>query len=157
MPAPSSPTTQLQTKSVYDPPAADDGFRVLATRYWPRGVPRGVADEYVRALAPSEELLRSFKDGRIDWWMFRKRYLEEMQAPEPQAEVRRLAERATNRTLTLLCVCREDARCHRSLLRGLLSPERATHLWRRGRGVARIERLSGGPAPARQGPGRSSP
>ena len=121
MPAPSSPTTRLHTKSVYDPPAADDGFRVLATRYWPRGVPRGAADEYVRALAPSEELLRSFKDGRIDWWTFRKRYLEEMKAAEPQAEVRRLAALAATRPLTLLCVCREEARCHRSLLRGLVA------------------------------------
>ena len=121
MPAPSSPTVHLRTKSVYDPPATDDGFRVLATRYWPRGVPRAAADEYVRALAPSEELLRSFKDGRIDWWAFRKRYLEEMKAAEPQAELRRLAALAGTRPLTLLCVCKEESRCHRSLLRELVA------------------------------------
>ena len=121
VPAPNSPTTRLRAKSVYDPPAADDGFRVLATRYWPRGVPRGAADEYVRALAPSEELLRSFKDGRIDWWTFRKRYLDEMKAAEPQAEVRRLAALASTRPLTLMCVCKEESRCHRSLLRKLVT------------------------------------
>ena len=121
VPAPNSPTTRLRAKSVYDPPAADDGFRVLATRYWPRGVPRGAADEYVRALAPSEELLRSFKDGRIDWWTFRKRYLDEMKAAEPQAEVRRLAALASTRPLTLMCVCKEESRCHRSLLRELIA------------------------------------
>ena len=121
VPAPNSPTTQVRTKSVYDPPAAGDGYRVLATRYWPRGVPRGAADEYVRALAPSEELLRSFKDGRIDWWTFRKRYLEEMKAAEPQAEVRRLAALAATRPLTLMCVCKEESRCHRSLLRELIA------------------------------------
>jgi len=121
VPAPNSPTTRLRAKSVYDPPAADDGFRVLATRYWPRGVPRGAADEYVRALAPSEELLRSFKDGRIDWWTFRKRYLDEMKAAESQAEVRRLAALAATRPLTLMCVCKEESRCHRSLLRDLVA------------------------------------
>ena len=121
MPAPTSPTTQVRTKSVYDPPAAGDGYRVLATRYWPRGVPRAAADEYVRALAPSEELLRSFKDGRIDWWTFRKRYLEEMKAAEPQGEVRRLAALASTRPLTLMCVCKEESRCHRSLLRELVA------------------------------------
>ena len=121
MPAPNSPTTRLRAKSVYDPPAAGDGYRVLATRYWPRGVPRGAADEYVRALAPSEDLLRSFKDGRIDWWTFRKRYLDEMKAAEPQAEVRRLAALAATRPVTLMCVCKEESRCHRSLLRELVA------------------------------------
>ena len=120
MPAPNSATTRLRAKSVYDPPATDDGFRVLATRYWPRGVPRGAADEYVRALAPSEELLRAFKEGRTDWWTFRKRYLEEMKAAEPQAEVRRLAALASTRPVTLMCVCKEESRCHRSLLRELV-------------------------------------
>ncbi len=120
MPAPNSATAKLRTKSVYDPPAASDGYRVLATRYWPRGVPRGAADEYVRALAPSEELLRSFKDGRIDWWTFRKRYLAEMETAEPQTEIRRLAALAATRPLTLMCVCKEEGRCHRSLLRELM-------------------------------------
>ena len=121
VPAPNSATTRLRAKSVYDPPATDDGFRVLATRYWPRGVPRAAADEYVRALAPSEELLRSFKDGRIVWWTFRKRYLDEMKAAESQAEVRRLAALAATRPLTLMCVCKEESRCHRSLLRELVA------------------------------------
>ena len=121
VPAPSDRTAQLRTKSVYDPPAPGDGYRVLATRYWPRGVPRAAADEYVRALAPSEELLRSFKDGRIDWWTFRKRYLDEMKAAEPQAELRRLAALAANRPVTLICVCKEESRCHRSLLKELVA------------------------------------
>ena len=121
MPAPNSPTTQVRTKSVYEPAEPAEGRRVLVTRYWPRGVPRGAADEYARALAPSEELLRAFKEGRIDWWTFRKRYLEEMKAPEPQGEVRRLAALASTRPVTLLCVCREESRCHRSLLRELIA------------------------------------
>ncbi len=112
--------TCVRTKSVYDPPDPADGYRVLVTRYWPRGVPRAAADEYVRSLAPSEDLLRAFKDGRIDWWTFRKRYLEEMTAPESQGEARRLAPLAATRPLTLMCVCKEDARCHRSLLRELV-------------------------------------
>ena len=121
MPAPNSPTAQLHTKSVYDPPAAGDGFRVLATRYWPRGVPRAAADEYVRALSPSEELLRAFKDGAMDWDAFRERYLVEMSAPASRAAIARLAERAGSEPVTLLCVCREESRCHRSLLRELIA------------------------------------
>ena len=120
VPAPSSPTARLHTKSIYDPPAADDGRRVLVTRYWPRGVPKAAVDEYVSALAPSRALLRAFKAGAMDWDAFRDRYLEEMKAPESQAEVQRLAKGAASEPLTLLCVCREESRCHRSLLQNLV-------------------------------------
>ena len=121
--APKGQKANVRIKSVYDPPDPADGYRVLVTRYWPRGVPRAAADEYVRALSPSEELLRAFKDGRIDWWTFRKRYQSEVQAPQAQSEVRRLASLASTRPLTLMCVCKEETRCHRSLLRELILRE----------------------------------
>jgi uncharacterized protein YeaO (DUF488 family) len=121
--APGAPRGRLRAKSVYDPPEPSDGSRVLATRYWPRGVPKAAADEYVRALSPSEELLRSFKEGRIDWWAFRKGYLEEMKGPEAQAEIRRLARLTATRPLTVICVCKDASRCHRSLLVELIGRE----------------------------------
>jgi len=121
VPAPTSPTAQLHAKSVYEPAESADGRRVLVTRYWPRGVAKAAVDEYVSALAPSRELLHTFKDGAMDWDAFRERYMVEMSAPASRAEIARLAALATNRTLTLLCVCREDARCHRSLLRELVA------------------------------------
>ena len=109
-------------KSVYDPAGpADDGRRVLVTRYWPRGVPKAAVDEYVSALAPSRALLRAFKAGAMDWDAFRDRYLEEMKAPECQAEVQRLAKGAASEPLTLLCVCKKESRCHRSLLKNLVA------------------------------------
>jgi len=121
VPAPTSPTTQVRTKSVYDSAEPADGRRVLATRYWPRGVARAAVDEYVSALAPSRELLHAFKDGAMDWDAFRERYLEEMSAPAARAEIARLAERAASEPVTLLCVCRQESRCHRSLLRELIA------------------------------------
>jgi uncharacterized protein YeaO (DUF488 family) len=121
VPAPTSSTTRPQSKSVYDSAEPADGRRVLVTQYWPRGVPRAAVDEYVRALAPTRELLHAFKDGAIDWGTFRKRYREEMNAPPAQAEIARLAERAASEPVTLLCVCREESSCHRSLLRELIA------------------------------------
>jgi uncharacterized protein YeaO (DUF488 family) len=120
VPAPSL-TNAVRSRSVYESAEASDGLRVLATRYWPRGVPRTAIDEYARALSPSEELLRSFKEGRVDWWGFRKRYLEEMRSPEAGREIDRLAQLATMRPVTVMCVCKEEGRCHRSLLRGLIA------------------------------------
>ena len=121
MPAPNSPTAQLRTKSVYDPADTADGLRVVVTRYWPRGVPKAAVDEYVPALAPTRELLHAFKDGAMDWDAFREQYREEMSAPAARVAIARLAERAASAPLTLLCVCREESRCHRSLLRELIA------------------------------------
>ena len=74
----------LKTKSVYDAKSPEDGIRVLAAQYWPRGVRKEHVDLNRRALAPSRELLRSFKDGRIDWPAYRELYLAEMRS-EPRA------------------------------------------------------------------------
>ncbi len=105
---------------MYDPPSEQDGRRVLVTQYWPRGVSRSRVDEYVRTLAPSRELVRAYKDGLIAWTAFRDRYIAEMQRPEAEAEVRRLADLARREDITLLCVCREGEPCHRLALRELV-------------------------------------
>jgi len=120
VPAPSSLTARLHTKSVYGPAEPADGHRVLVTRYWPRGVPKEAVDEYVATLAPTRELLHAFKGGAMDWDIFRRRYLEEMSAPAARAEIERLAAGAASEPVTLLCVCKEEARCHRSLLSHLI-------------------------------------
>ena len=121
VPAPNSPTAQLHAKSVYDPAETADGHRLLVTRYWPRGVAKAAVDEYVPALAPTRELLHAFRDGALAWKAFRERYQEEMSAPAARAEIERLAARAASEPVTLLCVCRQEARCHRSLLRELVA------------------------------------
>lgn len=97
---------------------------MLVTQYWPRGVSRDRVGEYVRALAPSRELVRAYKDGRIEWVAFRDRYLAEMERPEAISEIRRLADLGRREEVTLLCTCREGEPCHRLLLRELV--ERAT-------------------------------
>jgi uncharacterized protein YeaO (DUF488 family) len=110
----------VRTKTVYEQSDPSDGLRVLVTQYWPRGVSRAATDEYLRLLAPARDLLRAFKSDQIDWDAFRQRYLEQVRAPDAQAEIRRLAEEASRRPVTLMCVCREESRCHRSVLQGLV-------------------------------------
>ena len=121
MPAPKSQTADVRTKSVYEPAEPADGRRVLITRYWPRGVPKATVDEYLRALAPTRELLHGFKAGRLEWDGFRQQYLEQMRAPEASAEIKRLAEQASAQPTTLMCVCKDQDRCHRTLLRDLIT------------------------------------
>ncbi len=97
-----------------------DGKRVLITQYWPRGIPKTAVDEYIRRLAPSRQLLHAFKRGQIAWGAFWSRYLQEMEGPEAQAQIRRLADIARTEAITLMCVCKDESQCHRSLLRRLV-------------------------------------
>lgn len=114
------PAANVRTKSVYEPAEPSDGRRVLVTQYWPRGVAKAAVDEYVRALAPSRELLHAFKRGEIDWAAYKTFYLEEMQNEEARSEIRRLAQVARDETITVMCVCRDERICHRTLLRDLI-------------------------------------
>ena len=107
---------RVVTKRIYDPPAADDGTRVLVMRYWPRGIRRERVDVWLRELGPVIPLLRAFLDEEISWAQYVPRYRTGLQRPEAQlalAEVRRLARRGR---VTLLCGCADPRRCHRTLL-----------------------------------------
>lgn len=110
----------IRLKRIYDPPSPEDGWRVLSMRYWPRGVPRGVMDEYTTKTAPSRELLHSFKHGGLSWEDYVPRYLAEMRSDTAQREISRLANIAHTRTVTLMCGCENEQRCHRFLLRDLM-------------------------------------
>ena len=119
----SAPPENVRMKSVYDPAETGDGVRVLVTQYWPRGVPKEAVDEYVRVLGPSRELLHAYKHEGLDWETCRARYLYEMAREAARHEISRLAEMARAGHVTLLCVCREQTHCHRTLLRELVLAE----------------------------------
>jgi len=110
----------IRLKRIYDPPSEDDGFRVLSTRYWPRGVPKSAVDEYTTKTAPSRALLREFKHEGLSWEDYVPRYLEEMRSEEAISAIHRLAAIAKSDRMTLMCICENGRRCHRSLLRELI-------------------------------------
>ena len=51
-------TARIQIKRIYEAAAADDGFRVLIDRLWPRGISkeRAALDDWWKDIAPSPEL-----------------------------------------------------------------------------------------------------
>jgi uncharacterized protein YeaO (DUF488 family) len=71
---------RLRTKRVYDDPAAEDGFRVLVDRLWPRGLKKEDArlDLWLRDIAPSSELRRWYQHDEALWPEFRRRYFAEL-------------------------------------------------------------------------------
>jgi uncharacterized protein YeaO (DUF488 family) len=116
-------TTQavaIATKSVYESAEAGDGLRVLITQYWPRGVAKTAIDEYVRELAPSRLLLHAYRNAELDWPRYRHQYLIEMQRQSARREIHRLAKTARSGRITLMCVCKYEDQCHRTLLRDLI-------------------------------------
>jgi uncharacterized protein YeaO (DUF488 family) len=124
----------VRTKRWNDPPAADDGFRLLICRLRPRGVSKAneTWDDWWQDLGPTRGLLDAFhgKPGPpLDWDSYAARYLDEMRGPAATWMIRALVRRsAEGETITLLCssACTDPARCHRTLLAGLISGERAT-------------------------------
>jgi len=71
---------------VYDPAATDEGARFLVERLWPRGVRRADLrlSDWLRDVAPSDELRRWFGHDPAKWDEFRRRYFAELDA-RPEA------------------------------------------------------------------------
>jgi len=104
-------------KSIYDPKSADDGFRVLVMRYWPRGVGKEKIDVWYKDLGTSRELIKAWKGGKITWPQLKKRYLADLKDEDKQQLIQQLAQLAKTRKITLLCGCRDPNRCHRMILK----------------------------------------
>jgi len=108
----------IRTKRIYDPPSPEDGYRLLVMRLWPRGVRKAAVDGWEKDLGPSHELLTSFRAGKLGWEDFAVRYREEMSGREEL--VGRYRDLGRSETVTLLCSCHDEARCHRTLLKEIL-------------------------------------
>jgi len=120
----------IKTKRWDDPKDPDDGYRLLVTRYRPRGLPKSdeTWDAWDKNLGPSVELHAAVygKGGRLglNWDIYRQRYLKEMLHQKDR--IKALADRVrSGETLTLLCSsqCTREDRCHRSLLKQLIERE----------------------------------
>ena|SRR5688500_14681777 len=120
----------VRTKRWDDPREEGDGFRLLVTRYRPRGLKKEdeTWDAWEKELGPSVELHAAVygKGGRVglDWESYRRRYLTEMLRQKER--IKALAERVkAGETITLLCStqCTREERCHRSILKGLIERE----------------------------------
>lgn len=112
----------VKTGSVYSPEREDDGFRLLVTRYWPRGVKKERVDKWIRGLGPSVELIKDWKAGAISWSEFQKRYRAEFKDPEKKELFEELKETVSKeKAVKLLCTCKEEEQhCHRHLLSAML-------------------------------------
>jgi uncharacterized protein YeaO (DUF488 family) len=101
--------TTVRVRRAYDPPGPADGHRVLVDRLWPRGLAKSAAalDEWLRAVAPSDELRRWYGHDPGKFAAFRERYQAELQEPERAEALAHLRQLAGSGPLTLLTATRD--------------------------------------------------
>ena len=99
----------LKVKRVYDPPAKEDGYRVLVDRVWPRGLTKEKAhvDAWRKEMGPSDALRKWFGHDPKKWDEFRKRYRAELKGTGRWEDLMALAERARKEDVTLLFGARD--------------------------------------------------
>ena len=94
----------VKLKRAYEPASRGDGYRVLVERLWPRGIRKEALplDEWRKEVAPSGDLRKWFSHDPERWSEFTLRYLKELKEPAAAEQLRALADRAADRTLTLV-------------------------------------------------------
>jgi uncharacterized protein YeaO (DUF488 family) len=115
-----------------DPLPAGGGTRILVCRYRPRGVSKRdeTWDEWDKELGPSPALHAAvYGKGQraIGWAEYRRRLLTELSQDPGRFHLRALADRvAGGESVVLMCssACTDESRCHRSILRELLTARR---------------------------------
>jgi uncharacterized protein YeaO (DUF488 family) len=113
----------ISVKRVYETASRNDGARVLVDRLWPRGLTkeRAAVDEWLRDLAPSDELRRWYHARPEHWANFRKKYLKELSQPEAEDALLRLYKLAHKRKrLTLLFASKNETNNNAIVLKELL-------------------------------------
>ena len=106
-----------------------EGLRLGTVRRPPRGVPKSdfarldYYDVWFPNLSPSAELVKEALAATEDraWAAVRRKFRREMGASDRSRELDLLAALSHYANLSLGCYCKDESRCHRSLLRELLA------------------------------------
>jgi len=111
------------------PRAAGEGLRIGTVRRPPRGVRKedyarkGWYDVWFPNLAPAATTVKLglTADTPRAWAAFRKRYRAEMSTADNARTLDLLAALSHSANFSVGCYCEDESRCHRSLLRELLT------------------------------------
>jgi uncharacterized protein YeaO (DUF488 family) len=109
---------QVRARRVYEPAEQSDGRRVLVDRLWPRGLSKERArlDEWLKAVAPSDELRRWYGHEPDKFAEFTRRYETELVEPERAEALRHLREEARSGPVTLLTATKDLPRSEAAVL-----------------------------------------
>ncbi len=116
----------VKVKRIYEQASPDDGRRILVDRLWPRGIKKDKADidEWVKEIAPSNELRKWFSHEPSRWQEFKSKYKDELKGKTELVEKLR----AGKGTTTLLFSARDaehnNAVALKEILEGKHNPRR---------------------------------
>lgn len=110
------------------PRVSGEGVRVGTVRRPPRGVPKSEFasqnwyDVWFPNLAPSLETMKLALGAKspTDWKRFVRRYKAEMCSPHAKHDIELLSTLSRSTNLSVGCYCKDENRCHRSILKQLL-------------------------------------
>ncbi|HMA97199.1 MAG TPA: DUF488 family protein [Polyangiaceae bacterium] len=109
----------VSTKRAYDPASKADGHRVLVDRLWPRGVGKQALplNEWMKEVAPSDELRKWFGHDPLRWTEFKRRYVAELKTSPAKESLRALVERASGSRVTLVYSARDAVHNNAAVLK----------------------------------------
>ncbi len=114
----------VKIRRVYDPVSPDDGRKILVDRLWPRGVKKGDAriDEWLKDIAPSNELRKWFSHDPSKWLEFKGRYKEELKNKSELID--KLKREAKNGKITILFAARDIEHNNAVVLKEIIEHQR---------------------------------
>lgn len=109
--------------------AVDEGLRIGTVRRPPRGVPkaefasRNYYDVWLPNLSPSADLMAKGKAASTpaEWTSFARSFKAEMNEADASKVLDLLAAMSKTTNFSVGCYCEDESRCHRSILRQLLT------------------------------------
>ena len=119
----------IKIKRVYEKPEADDGYRVLVDKLWPRGIRKADLpyDYWAKELTPSTAARKAFGHKAENFDAFKERYLGELNtSDEARSCAQQLEENAMHagdNTITLLFAARDPKINHAVILREWLEEQ----------------------------------
>jgi uncharacterized protein YeaO (DUF488 family) len=141
-------TLAIKLKSLKDSTENSDGLRILIARYRPRYLPKDKEnwDQWWKEIAPSRDLWKSYiKDKKIGWPEYERQYIDEIKNNPESVNLLQIVSSFVNGngdgskyvqqeqeqqkrydliqkydTLTLLCHCKDEKYCHRSIVKEMI-------------------------------------
>lgn len=106
----------VTVKRIYEPVTAQDGYRILVDRLWPRGIKKEAAkiDVWLKEVAPSTQLRTWFHKGEGTFAEFKKKYLAELKENPAWEELKSLIKE--HKKATLLYAAKDETHNHALLL-----------------------------------------
>ncbi|WP_048204238.1 DUF488 domain-containing protein [Methanobacterium formicicum] len=112
----------IQIKRAYQEAGEKDGYRILIDRLWPRGVSKEKLkiDQWIKEIAPSDELRKSFGHDPDKWETFQTGYRREL---EDKSELINMIKKLEEKmdTITLIYAAKDEKHNNAVVLLELLN------------------------------------